>query len=258
MPQLDSIYFALSRGGGSLNAPVILIHGLGSSHLVWPDVLRRMESQTVYTLDLPGHGKSGGTGLQSVSAYAKAVWKFLDAAGIYSAILIGHSLGAAIALETARHDPDRVSGLGLLSAGSLFHCSKQSLESIKNPAMLADALTWLSANLFASGAHKKLQSRVVDALRQARPAVLAADLRACSRYEFTPLPEKCSMPVLAIHGSEDRIVLRQDAQHLAHSIPGARLVNIPSAGHMVMLEAPERVGYLLTRFVRQVNTREKG
>lgn len=252
------MYFALSRGGGPRDAPVILIHGLGSSHLVWPAVLRRMQGQTVYALDLPGHGKSGGTGLQSVSACARSVRKFMDAAGIFSAILVGHSLGAAIALEAARHDPDRVSGLGLLSAGSLFHCSKQSLESIKNPAMLTDALAWLTANLFASSADKKLQSRVVDALRQARPAVLAADLRACSRYEFTPLPEKCSMPVLAIHGSEDRIVLRQDAQHLAHSIPGAKLVNIPSAGHMVMLEAPERVGNLITRFVRQVNAREKG
>jgi len=252
------MYFALSRGGGSSHAPVILIHGLGSSHLVWPAVLRRMESQTVYTLDLPGHGKSGGTGLQSVAAYAKGVRKFLDAASIYSAILIGHSLGAAIALETARHDPDRVSGLGLLSAGSLFHCSKQSLESIKNPAMLTDALAWLAANLFASSAEKKLQSRVVDALRQARPAVLAADLRACSRYEFTPFPENCHIPVLAVHGSEDQIVLKKDAQYLVYSIPRAKLVSIPSAGHMVMLEAPDRVGNLITRFVRQVNAREKG
>jgi len=251
------MYFALSRGGDALNAPVILIHGLGSSHLAWPAGLRRMEGQTVYALDLPGHGKSEGTGLQSAAGNARAVRKFLDAAGTYTAILVGHSLGAAIALETARRDPDRVAGLGLISAGSIFHCSKQSLESIKNPAMLADALSWLAANLFAAGADIKLQSRVVDALRQARPAVLADDLRACSSYEFTPLPEKCVMPVLAIHGSQDQIVLKQDAQHLVHSIPGAKLVNIPSAGHMVMLEAPDRVGNLITRFVRQVNTREK-
>ncbi len=251
------MYFALSRGGGPRDAPVILIHGLGSSHLVWPAVLRRMQGQTVYALDLPGHGKSGGTGLQSVSACARSVRKFMDAAGIFSAILVGHSLGAAIALEAARCDPDRVVGLGLLSAGSIFHCSEHSLGRTTNPALLADTIAWLSANLFAAGAEKKLQSGAVDALKQVRPAVLAADLRACSRYEFAPFPENCHIPVLAVHGSEDQIVLKKDAQYLVYSIPRAKLVSIPSAGHMVMLEAPDRVGTLIARFVMQVNTREK-
>lgn len=210
----------------------------------------------MYTLDLPGHGKSEGTGLQSISSYARVVRHFLDAAEIYSSILVGHSMGAAIALEAARREPERVRGLGLLSAGSVFHCSKPPLESFKNPVMLADARDWLAASLFTAGADKKLQSRVVDALRQVRPAVLAADLHACSRYEFMPLPEKCTMPVLVIHGPEDRIVLKQDAQHLAHSIPQAKLVRMPFAGHMVMLEAPEKVGKLLGRFIQQINTQK--
>ena len=208
----------------------------------------------MYTIDLPGHGKSEGNGLQSISAYARVVCHFLDAAEIYSSVLVGHSMGAAIALEAARRDPERVRGLGLIAAGSVFHCSKP-LESIKNPAMLADARDWLVSSLFASGVDKKLQSRVVDALRQVRPAVLAADLLACSKYEFMPLPKNCAMPVLVIHGSDDRIVLKQDSQHLVHSIPQAKLVKVPSAGHMVMLEAPEKVGDLLAHFVKKVNDR---
>ncbi len=211
----------------------------------------------MYTLDLPGHGKSEGTGLQSVSAYARVVRNFLDAAEIYTSILVGYSMGAAIALEVARREPERIKGLALLSAGSVFNCTRNQQENIKNPAMLADAVEWLAANLFAAGADKKVKARVVDALHLVRPAVLAADIKACSRYEFTPLPAQCIMPVLIVHGSEDLIVLKRDAQHLARSIPQAKLVKVSGAGHMVMLESPERVGNLITRFVRQVNTCEK-
>jgi len=65
----------------------------------------------VHALDLPGHGKSGGRGRQSVASYSEVVLEWMGAVGIHSAVIAGHSLGGAIALTLALAQPERVSGL---------------------------------------------------------------------------------------------------------------------------------------------------
>lgn len=252
MPLLDNFYFALSRGGGSASAPVILVHGLGSSHLVWPASLRRMAGQTVYALDLPGHGKSGGYGKQDVTTCAREVIRFINLAGIYQVVLVGHSLGAAIALEAVRLEPTRIPGAVLISAGAVFQCNERLLASIKNPRLLPDGIEWLAENLFGKVINRSMQQKVVNELRTVPSATLSADIRACIQYEFAPLPEGYTLPVLLIHGATDRLVLQRDAQSLAKNLPNAKLVNIPHAGHMVMLEAPEQVSALVSSFLAEI------
>ncbi len=249
MPVLDNFYFALSRGGGSFGAPVILIHGLGSSHLVWPADIRRMARQTMYALDLPGHGKSGGYGKHDVRAYAREIVRFMNLAGLYKVVLVGHSLGAAIALEVAQLEPSRIIGLILISTGIVFQCNEQLLAGIKNPRLLLDGIEWLSENLFGKNIDRKMKEKVVNGLYTVPSATLSADIRACIQYEFAPQPGVYSMPILIIHGSADKIVLSGDAQSLAKNLPNARLVNIPRAGHMVMLEEPEQVSMQISNFL---------
>src|SRR5512135_2219935 len=102
MPTADELYYHIYEGGiEGEKSPVILIHGAGGTHLYWPSEMRRLPRYRVYALDLPGHGKSGGRGQQSIPAYAQAVLAWLEQIGIHRAVFVGHSMGAAIALSIA-------------------------------------------------------------------------------------------------------------------------------------------------------------
>jgi pimeloyl-ACP methyl ester carboxylesterase len=214
-----------------------------------------MRGENVYALDLPGHGKSSGKGLQSISSYANAVIQFMDKVGMFSAILIGHSMGSAIALQIARDHSDRVAGLGLLSIGTTFHIEKNIQESIDNVKMLSDTVEWLSKILFGIKADKKLVDKVKKSLSEIRPAVLAADIHACMGYEFRSFSSEINIFAQIICGAEDQIISLRDARLLSKSIPGAKFESISNCGHMVMLEEPEKVGTSLASFVTRANSK---
>jgi pimeloyl-ACP methyl ester carboxylesterase len=254
MPFIDGHFFALNKGGIPTRTPVILLHGMGSSHLIWPASIRMMGGENIYALDLPGHGKSSGNGLQSISGYSKAVVQFMDEAEIFRAILVGHSMGSAIALQVARDHPDRVAGLGLLSIGTTFHIEKNIQDSINNVKMLPDTVEWLSKKLFGSKGEKKLMDKVNKSLSEVRPAVLAADIHACMGYEFRMIPKESNIIAQIICGAEDQIVSLSNSRFLAKSISGAKFESISNCGHMVMLEEPQKVGALLAHFVNKVNS----
>ncbi|HZY44575.1 MAG TPA: alpha/beta fold hydrolase, partial [Anaerolineae bacterium] len=101
MPYLDlnneRIYYALYRGELIPSRSIILIHGAGENHLVWPAGLRRLPDSTVYAIDLPAHGKSTGNGRDSINGYVAWLKIFLDALKIQRAFIVGHSMGSAIA-----------------------------------------------------------------------------------------------------------------------------------------------------------------
>ncbi len=120
MPIAAGIHYFLHEGGRQKRTPLVLIHGAGGDHLSWPPEIRRLTDERVFTLDLPGHGKSKGPGRQSVADYAESVVGFMNAADLSRAVFIGHALGGAIALTLAIDHPQRVAGIGLISIGSAF------------------------------------------------------------------------------------------------------------------------------------------
>jgi pimeloyl-ACP methyl ester carboxylesterase len=84
MPIAGGLYYFAFPGD---NPPVVLIHGAGGTHLHWPAEIRRLPGRYVLAVDLPGHGKSIGCGLQTISAYTEAVLHWLEAVGLSRAVL---------------------------------------------------------------------------------------------------------------------------------------------------------------------------
>ena len=133
MPHLtvgeNELFYAVTRSG---NLDVVLIHGAGGNHLLWPAALRRLQGATVYALDLPGHGRSRGPGRELIGDYAADVAGFMEAAGIDRAVLMGHSMGGAIAQQVALEIPQRVGGLVLLGTGARLPVAPAILEGIQH------------------------------------------------------------------------------------------------------------------------------
>jgi pimeloyl-ACP methyl ester carboxylesterase len=95
---------------------VLFIHGAGMDHTVWALQTRYFahHARSVLAVDLPGHGRSGGVLLRSIADMTAWIVRVLDAVGVQSAALVGHSMGALIALEVAAWAPARVRSLALL------------------------------------------------------------------------------------------------------------------------------------------------
>ena len=231
--------------------PLVLIHGAGGSHLSWPADIRRMVGTTVLALDLPGHGKSSGVGKQTTADYAREVIAFMDDIAIWKAVLVGHALGGAVALQLALLAPERVAGLCLLSCAMRLPVAEAILESVTNAATHAQALQTLLDGAFAQE-NTPGRAQFARLLAATRPAVLHGDLLASDRFDVSAALGPLRLPALVICGTEDRVVPMNQARSLSNAIPDAAFQTIDGAGHAVMWEQPRRVSALIDLFVRTV------
>jgi pimeloyl-ACP methyl ester carboxylesterase len=242
MPSIADIYYHIYEGNQEPRQPVVvLIHGAGGTHLYWPPELRRLPGYRVYALDLPGHGKSTGRGLQSIAAYAQALKEWLLALGLHSAIFAGHSMGSAIALTLALESAENVSGLILVGAGARLKVAPQLLENAASQTTFQNAVNMVVDWSFGSGVSPCLKGLAAQRMSETRSSVLYGDFIACNIFDETARIEQIHQPTLLVCGAEDRMTPLRYSQFLAEHIHGASIKIIPAAGHMVMLEKPQLV-----------------
>jgi lipase len=97
---------------------VLLIHGVTASHTAWPLVAQRLPSARVIAPDLRGRGRSNGlAGPAGLDAHARDLVAVLDALGVQRTVVVGHSMGAFVALVLGDRFPDRVRRVVLVDGG---------------------------------------------------------------------------------------------------------------------------------------------
>jgi pimeloyl-ACP methyl ester carboxylesterase len=250
MPSAAGLYY-FSHGEGDLSRPpVILMHGAGGNHLYWPPQVRHLEGERILAVDLPGHGKSEGLGLHTIAEYASAIVAMMDALHLNRAVLAGHSMGGAVALQAAIQSPDRVLGLVLVGSAAYLRVSRTLLNRAADPAQEAEAVRLVVEYSFAAETSPRLKELAERRMLEARSSVLYGDLLACNAFDAAERVSQVSAPALIVFGSADRMVDPGAGRALVQRMPQARMEEVPHAGHMVMLEQPERVAALLSEFVR--------
>ena len=254
MPVAAELYYYIFEGSEEGHRPpVILLHGAGGTHLYWPSEVRRLAGYRIYAPDLPGHGKSGGRGQQSIQAYASNIIDWLESIGLHSALFVGHSMGSAIALTLALDYPEHILGLGLVGGGARLKMNPALLESASSDTTFQNAVDTVVGWSFSSQAPPELVALAGKRMAESRPSVLYGDFLACDSFDVTERLAEIQSPTLVVCGTEDRMTPLRNAQYLVDNIPGARLAAVPGAGHMVMLERPQAVAALLGEFLATVS-----
>jgi len=232
--------------------PVVLVHGAGGTHLHWPPQVRRLAGARVLALDLPGHGQSATAGASeqaasSIETKTEAVLAVLDALGIERAMVVGHSMGGALALALALAKPERVAGLGLVGTGARLRVAPEILDGLRRD--FAGTVAAVVERMFGPMAPERLKALALERMLEVDARVLRADWEACNEFDVRERLGEIAAPALVVTGSADVMTPEKHGRYLAEKLPKARLHVEEGAGHMVMLERPEAVAQVLGEWV---------
>jgi len=244
-PDLEIAYREQGQG-----EPIILLHGFGLNYHIWDPIVEAFQEKARFiTPDLRGHGQSEVTeGTYSMDSLAADLAAFMDALGIQRASVGGHSLGGYVALAFAAAYPERLSGLALITTNA----RPDSPEKRQSRYELAQAVRLQGAAALATSMGPRLSKHktLIDALSLmislTHPqGVIGAALGMAERPDRMDTLQTLTCPILVVAGEEDMITPLPASQEMAEANPQAKLLLLPGAGHMPMLEAPLSLGEAL-------------
>ncbi len=249
---------------GSGEPVMLLMHGFGSSTYTWADVIQPLaEHGTVIAYDRPAFGLTErpipgewvGESPYSNESQVEMAVGLMDALGIEKAILVGHSAGGTIAIQTALAYPQRVSGLVLVDAA--LYGSRgipDALRFLVNTPQLkrlgpffARSLAGKEGDAFLEAAwydFTKFSEEDKAAYRKPLQAenwdIALWELTKANRnVDLTPRLVEISQPVLVVTGANDRIIMPELSEQLAADIPNAQYESFPLCGHVPQEECPQ-------------------
>lgn len=243
--------------------PLVLLHGLFGSNENFGAVGRALADRyTIYALDLRNHGRSPHGRAMDYATLAGDVRDTMDAHGLASAHLLGHSLGGKTAMELALSNPERVRRLVVVDIAPVAYPPRHGaeLEAMHglDPATvasrreaddrLADAVPdpavrqFLLKNLVRSGASFAWRLPLETIVEQ-YPQIAAAP----------PSPGRYDGPTLFVRGGESDYLPDDAERVIRQRFPAARIETLAGAGHWVHVEAPERFVELVRGFLDEEN-----
>jgi pimeloyl-ACP methyl ester carboxylesterase len=259
--QVDEARVFLADQGRPFDAakPTLLfVHGAGMDHSVWPLQARHFayRGHNALALDLPGHGRSDGELLTAIEAMADWLARLIDALGLARAGLVGHSMGALVALACAARSPRKVDRLALLGAAPGMPVHPALLEAAARPEPLGSRMIcdWGFGPAGHFGGHRSpgswMLGHALALLGRSTGPRLHTDLAACDAYgSGLADAAKVACPAVVIAGALDRMTPARQGAKLAEAIEGARFVSLPSCGHMMMVEQPDATRDALDGFL---------
>ena len=237
---------------------VLMIHGAQQDHSIWGLQSRYLahHGYGVLAPDLPGHGRSEGPPCPSVESMAQWVIALASACGAARLALVGHSMGALVAIELASRVPERVSRLALTGANFPMTVSDALLSATRDDT--PRALDMINQWSFSGITHRPGSPGPGFApfvanmrLMQRQPAgTLFNDFNACNAYAAgLERAAAIACPVLYLQAGKDLMTPPKTARALVAATPGAQVTTIEGAGHNVMAERPDAVLRALAAFL---------
>ncbi|GAA2452309.1 alpha/beta fold hydrolase [Streptomyces lavendulocolor] len=265
--------------------PALYVHGLGGSSQNWSALMPLLEDVVDgEAVDLPGFGDSPppDDGNYSLTAHARAVIRLLDAGGRGPVHLIGNSLGGAVATRVAAVRPDLVRTLTLVSP-ALPELRPQrgawptALLALPGVASLFTRITreWTAEQRVRGvlslcygdpgrvtdegfrNAVEEMERRLGlpyfwDAMaRSARGIVDAYTLGG--QHGLWRQAERVLAPTLLVYGGRDQLISFRMARRAAAAFRDSRLLTLPDAGHVAMMEYPETVARAVRELIAEAD-----
>ncbi len=243
-----------------LGKPIVLLHGFTADSQSWAPLEKALgPTAPLLRLDLPGHGKSPKRQVNSFQDLARMVVEaFDDATRDSEAVhLVGHSLGAALALALADIRARRIASLTLIAPAGLGpEIDAAALNGIVRASRVESLAPWLRRltatpqGISDEYARAAMRARADGALRACQ-ADLAQALfpDGVQAFDLRPALHRAACPLQILWGRSDQIIppshaIRAEGEFALHLLTGA--------GHIPQIECPDRVARIINRMIRSV------
>ncbi len=207
----------------------LFIHGAGASPMVWR--LQLLHFKGGLAVELPGHPL--GPGCNTIEDYASSVEAHIREKALKYPVLVGHSMGGAIAITIALRNSD-LAGLVLVGTGARLRVDPNILTGIKEN--YEDVSKLVGKWSVSPSSDPIIAERIAEDLLKVKPEVAYGDFIACDRFDRMNDVQKITCKTLIVVGADDRMTPVKYSQYLHEKIVNSNLVVIPDAGHNVMLE----------------------
>lgn len=249
--------------GLSTQPAVVFLHGVGGGRHGWAGQQAHVAALGWRSLawDMPGYGDSPTVTPYDFAQLAQALWQMLDAAGIDQAVLVGHSMGAMVALQAWTQKPERIRGLLLAASSPAFGHSDgdfqkqflaQRLAPLDAGKTMGDIADKLIPTMATPGGDATPLIPAHHSMAAVPPATYRAALHALVQFEQRAALPTLTVPVLCLAAEHDSTAPPTVMARMAQKIPGARYACLAGAGHLLHYEQPEAFNAELEKFLKDV------
>jgi pimeloyl-ACP methyl ester carboxylesterase len=270
LKEVDLYYESIGCG----NPPLVFIHGYTCDHTDWEFQVKRLrDTYQVVTCDLRGYGQSTGVNTNgTIEDFASDVNSLIRTLNLRGAILIGHSMGCRVVLETYLQNPGSVSGIILIDGSRMGQGNpqevvaafKKSIEQIGFQKFTRHEFNGMFLGEFDTIMKDRLTARAINLdpqycirVRSGFPGWDAAKMESAL--------SNLKVPLLIIQGTGINENLKRYSLKKGDNtswlnlvkrlVPTAGIEIIPDRGHFIMLEAPDRTCELIISFAEKLKKR---
>jgi pimeloyl-ACP methyl ester carboxylesterase len=265
------------------SSEIVLIHGAGGQEIDWPMAWRSannltgsmgltpsnqgvsrlfnagLDDYSIYAVDLPGHGKSEGKSKLSIDEYSSDIIDFLDVMDLKKVCLVGHSMGAAIALNACLSGHWRICSVVAIGGASKMIVNDAILEGLQDTfEATVDSIVRYSwhkktgavadSPQMAAFFREKAKQRMLDAGSK----TVFGDFLACSRFDLSKRVGEIVVPVLVIASDCDRMVPLNVSWEMSEVLKNSYFVCLENCGHFQHIEQTGKVAAELVNFLSKI------
>lgn len=242
---------------------VVLVHGWSCDANYWTAQIEALKAHhTTVLVNLAGHGASGRNRTDwSMENYGEDVAAVVRQLSEKQVILVGHSMGAPVALEATRRIGDRVIGIiavDALKSVGIPPMSKRELEMRIAPFrkdFIGHTREFVTKNFFSEGADPLFIRKIADDMSLSPPEVAIPSIESLSKMDFKSVLPDIHVPVVAINSDLGEAT---DEARIAKQLPGFKAIVLEHTGHFLMMETPERFNPVLLREIDSLTAKSRG
>jgi pimeloyl-ACP methyl ester carboxylesterase len=229
---------------------IVFIHGAGGSSLFWQAQVKGLVARAnTIAIDLPGRGRSGNEGRNTVEDYAEAVVVFIKEINAPNPIPCGLSMGGAVTQQLLLDYQDLFKAGVLISTGSRLKVTPVIFETIeKDYHEFVNMIGKLAAS-------KNTDPGLVEPFQQdtarCKAETTHGDFRACDSFDASNHLSSIEVPVLVVTAEDDRLTPPKYGDFLEKHIKNASRAHIKDAGHIVPIEKPDEINKAILKFLDQ-------
>ncbi|MFX1280232.1 MAG: alpha/beta fold hydrolase [Promethearchaeota archaeon] len=212
----------------------MFVHGSGGNSDIWKAQLNLKVNYNLYALDLPSHNKSDEFSEHTLELYVDVLRKFIEYLDLKDVILAGHSLGGAVIQSYYFTYPNEVSALFLIGTGGRLRVLPSILETVKN-----------DYSKFIEDMDESLKKEFLKTASR----VCYDDFNICDKFDTLDKTDTIKIPCLILVGKDDIMTPIKYSEFFHRKIENSELVIIDNAGHLVMMEQPNKLNGAIESYI---------